>query len=145
MFDNDFAMMMLGKPYRDRCCSTEAVDCWGLVVLYYRLVHGVNIHHSDEYCSGGNFRTCFESEVVYWKKHQEPVLGGIFVSYHGNNPSHVGIVLERDKILHAREKTAVRFDRITTLKRLSTRVEFLTYASNTYSNNAGNAEMDRGS
>lgn len=143
MSDAEFVALMLGKPYRDRCCSLEAVDCWGLVVLYYRLVHETNIHHSDEYSAGGDFNTCFSEEIVYWKRHESPVPGGIFVSYAGNIPRHVGIVVERDKILHARDKSAVRFDRVKTLQRLSTRVEWLTYASDSYSDNAGDAETIR--
>lgn len=145
MSDDEFAALMLGKPYKDRCCSVDAVDCWGLVVTYYRMVHGVNIHHSDEYSSGGDFSTCFNEEVIYWQKHDSPVVGGIFVAYAGNIPRHVGVVLERDKILHARDKSAVRFDRVKTLQRLSTRVEWLTYASNSYSDNAGDAQRNRNS
>lgn len=136
MSDDDFFNLMLGKPYVDRACSVDAVDCWGLVVLYYRMVHGINIHHSNEYSSGGSFITCFSDEVLFWEHNASPVIGGIFVSYYGSMPRHVGIVAGRDKILHAREKTAVRFDRIETLKKLSTKVEWLTYAGDSRTDNA---------
>lgn len=136
MSDADFFTLMLGKPYADRHCTYDAVDCWGLIALYYRDVHGVNIHHSDDYSKGSDFLTCFSDEVLFWEKHDQPVIGGIFVSYYGSFPRHVGIVVGRDKILHAREKTAVRFDRIETLKRVSTKVEWLTYAGDSHTDNA---------
>lgn len=143
MSEEEFIAAMVGKPYVNRRCSLDAVDCWGLVVLYYRLVAGINIHHSDNYDSGKDFVTCFAEEVVFWENHDDPVIGGIFVSYRGSHPAHVGIVLGRDKILHAREKTAVRFDRIKTLKKLSTRVEWLTYAGYSHPDDARVAEENR--
>lgn len=130
---DEFADFMLGKPYSDRCCSIEKVDCWGLVVLYHRMVIGVNIHHSEEYSNNGDFVTCHEDEVEFWQHTENPERGDIVVAYRGSIPVHVALWWSHDKILHAREKTFVRFDRILTIERLSTKLRFLKYASNTHS------------
>lgn len=137
MSDEEFAQLMFGKPYKDRCCHVDAVDCWGLVVLYYRLCRGINIHHDDRYDNGGSFVTCFDSEVAFWKDAQSPSVGDVVVAYRGNVPVHIAMIWGRDRILHAREKTAVRFDRLRTLEKISTKLRFLTYASNSCSENAG--------
>ncbi|HGB3194011.1 TPA: NlpC/P60 family protein [Salmonella enterica subsp. enterica serovar Waycross] len=128
---------MLGKPYADRCCHVDTVDCWGLIVMYYRLCHGVNVHHDDSYDNGGSFSTCFDGEVQFWRDTDSPSIGDVVVAYRGNTPIHVALWWGRDKILHAREKTAVRFDRLLTLERLSTKLRFLTYASHSRPEDAG--------
>ena len=133
---DDFAALMLGKPYTDRCCHVDTVDCWGLIVLYYRLRHGINVHHDDSYDNGGSFATCFDGEINFWRDTDSPSIGDVVVAYRGNTPIHVALWWGRDKILHAREKTAVRFDRLLTLERLSTKLRFLTYASHSRSEDA---------
>lgn len=127
---DEFLSMMLGKPYRDRCCSTDCVDCWGLIVLYHRLVNGINIHHSDDYSNSGDFVTCYDSEIKFWHETEEPQRGDVVAAYRGSIPVHVAVWWDHDKILHAREKTFVRFDRILTIEKLSTKLRFLRYANN---------------
>ena len=51
MHQPDFIHAMEGKPWRDRACSFDAADCWGLVVLYYRHVLGIEIHQTPDYGS----------------------------------------------------------------------------------------------
>lgn len=130
---DDFERLMLGKPYVDRCCHIDAVDCWGLVVLCYRMCLGINVHHNDDYDNGSQFATCFDGEVVFWQETDNPEQGDIVVAFRGNVPAHIALVWGRDKILHAREKTAVRFDRLRTLDRLSTQIRFYKYASDSHS------------
>jgi cell wall-associated NlpC family hydrolase len=127
---DDFASRMVGAPWVDRACNDKCVDCWGLVVLYYRRVVGLNIHHDESYSLGGDFSTCYLSEVCFWRAVEIPSPGDIFVSFIGSSPSHVGLVYGEGKILHARENSNVRFDRMRTLQKLSTRVEFYSYAGN---------------
>lgn len=134
---DNFAQQMLGKPWVDRACSYDFVDCWGLVVMYFRRVNGINIHHDDGYSSGLSFATCYSSEVCFWRPEEHAVPGGIFVSFTGSNPTHVGLVYPGGKILHARQNSAVRFDRIRTLEKLSTRVEWFTYAGDKHSEGSG--------
>ena len=70
-------------PWANRACSFEKVDCWGLVVLYYRHVLGIELHQTPDYEAGADFFTCYEGDVVFWRQVDKPVDGGILVGYRG--------------------------------------------------------------
>ena len=70
-------------PWANRACSFERVDCWGLVVLYYRHVIGIELHQTPDYEAGDDFFTCYQGDVVFWRQTDKPVEGGIFVGYRG--------------------------------------------------------------
>ena len=59
MTRNEFINKMIGKPWKNRACTLEACDCWGLVVLYFRYVLGTEIHHDAGYESYHDFVTCY--------------------------------------------------------------------------------------
>jgi hypothetical protein len=46
MTQSDFIGLVNGKPWANRACSFDEMDCWGLVVLYYRHVLGLELHTS---------------------------------------------------------------------------------------------------
>ena len=39
MTQSDFIGLVNGKPWANRACCFEQMDCWGLVVLYLSLIH----------------------------------------------------------------------------------------------------------
>ena len=130
MLKTEFIDEVTGKPWADRACSFEAMDCWGLVVLFYRHVMGREIHHAPDYESGSDFMTCFESEVVYWRDSELIAEDGIFIAYYGAQPVHVGLIIN-GRALHSRgENGHVRSDSVRTIQKLFTKVEFKTYADN---------------
>lgn len=134
MLKSEFIEKVTGVPWVDRSCTFEAMDCWGLVVLYYRHVLGIEIHHAADYESGSDFLTCFEEEVVFWRDTEIFTDGGIFIAYYGAQPVHVGLIVD-GMALHSRGECGhVRADNIRTIKKLFTRVEFKSYAD--YSNSA---------
>ncbi len=55
MTQSEFIGLVNGKPWANRACSFEQMDCWGLVVLYYRNVLGLELHHIAGYESGSGF------------------------------------------------------------------------------------------
>ena len=130
MTTDEFTDRMIGVPWVNRACSFTACDCWGLVTLYYRHVIGAEIHHDSGYESDSDFMTCYQNEVDFWKPEEHPVSGGIFVAYNGSVPAHVGIVLG-GMVLHSRgDNGHVRLDRLLTIQRIYSKVEFMTYAGN---------------
>lgn len=140
MLKQEFIDKVTGVPWRNRSCTFEAMDCWALVVLYYRHVLGVEIHHSPDYEAGNEFRTCFDDEVVYWKPSEIFQEDGIFVAWYGSQPVHVGLIIN-GVALHSRcEGGHVRSDPVRTIQRLFTKVEFYTYADNRNSTSARAAE-----
>ncbi|TQD11875.1 NlpC/P60 family protein [Enterobacter hormaechei] len=120
---------MIGLPWANRACSFEKVDCWGLVVLYYRHVLGIELHQTPDYEAGADFFTCYQGDIVFWRQVDNPVEGGIFVGYRGAQPAHVGLVLNR-QALHSRgENGSVRMDSLLVIQRAFTKVEYFSYGA----------------
>lgn len=125
---SEFASRMIGVPWVNRACSPESCDCWGLVVLFYRHVIGVEIHHSTGYEAERDFLTCFTDEVVFWRASDQPVEGGVFIGYEGGHPAHIGLIVD-GRALHSRGANgAVRSDRLAVIEKVFTRVEYKVYA-----------------
>lgn len=126
---SDFIDKVIGVPWANRACSFEQVDCWGLCVLYYRHVLGIELHQTPDYEAGADFFTCYQGDVVHWQKVDKPVEGGIFVGYRASQPAHVGLILNR-KALHSRgENGSVREDSLLIIQRAFTKVEYFVYGA----------------
>lgn len=145
MHRDEFISRIEGVPWSNRACSFDAVDCWGLVVMYYRHVLGIEVHQTADYESGRDFMTCYDADVVFWQRSETFCDEGIFVAWIGSQPVHVGLILG-GRVLHSRgENGHVRFDAIRTIQKLFTRVEFYQYAGNRNSARPGDAEGQGGS
>lgn len=140
MHRDEFISRIEGVPWSNRACSFDAADCWGLVVMYYRHVLGIEVHQTADYESGRDFMTCYDADVVFWQRSETFCNEGIFVAWVGSQPVHVGLILG-GLALHSRgENGHVRFDAIRTIQKLFTRVEFYTYADYRNSASSGDAE-----
>ncbi|EMV1761449.1 C40 family peptidase [Enterobacter ludwigii] len=140
MHRNEFISLIEGVPWSNRACSFDAADCWGLVVMYYRHVLGIEVHQTADYESGRDFMTCYDADVVFWQRSETFCDEGIFVAWVGSQPVHVGLIVD-GRALHSRgENGHVRFDAIRTIQKLFTRVEFYQYAGNRNSARPGDAE-----
>lgn len=139
MSKEEFLSRVLGIPWKNRACTFEAADCWGLVTLYYRHVLGIEIHQTPDYESGCDFLTCYDADVVFWQREDSFIDDGIFVAWIGSNPVHVGLIID-GRALHSRgDNGHVRPDAIRTIQKLFTRVEFYSYANNRNPTSAGSA------
>lgn len=145
MHRDEFISQIEGVPWSNRACSFDAADCWGLVVMYYRHVLGIEVHQTADYESGRDFMTCYDADVVFWQRSETFCDEGIFVAWVGSQPVHVGLILG-GRVLHSRGQNGhVRFDAIRTIQKLFTRVEFYQYAGNRNSARPGDAEGQGGS
>lgn len=127
MTKEEFIRRANGLPWADRACSFDAVDCWGLVVLYYRHVAGMELHQTPDYEAGHDFITCYEGDRVFWQPGARNE-GSIAVFYRGAHPDHVGVVIDGNRCLHSRgEGEGVRIDPLPVLERFFTKTEFLQY------------------
>ncbi|MEP9116290.1 NlpC/P60 family protein [Enterobacter roggenkampii] len=123
----EFIRKVNSLPWADRACSFDAVDCWGLVVLYFRHVSGIEIHQTPDYEAGEDFITCYEGDRIFWRAGSRKE-GNIAVFYRGERPDHVGIVIGSNRCLHSRgEGEGVRIDPLPVLERAFTKTEFLQY------------------
>lgn len=139
MSKEEFLSRVLGIPWKNRACTFEAADCWGLVTLYYRHVLGIEIHQTTDYEAGCDFLTCYDADVVFWRREDSFIDDGIFVAWVGSNPVHVGLIID-GRALHSRgDNGHVRPDAVRTIQKLFTRVEFYSYANNRNPTSAGSA------
>ena len=130
MTQSEFIGLVNGKPWANRACSFEQVDCWGLVVLYYRHVLGLELHHIAGYESGEEFITCYEQEHVHWRRVPVATTGCIAVFYRGEVPAHIGVMISPGKCLHARgEFGFVRCDSPLALLKVYSSVEYMVHGS----------------
>lgn len=128
MTEAEFIRAAVGRPWVNRACSMEAMDCWGLVVLYHRHVLGIELHDVPGYESGADFITCHDAEATFWCSVSAPAAGDIAVFYRGSQPAHIGVMLTPARCLHARgENGFVRIDNPLALLKIYTRVEYMTY------------------
>lgn len=104
------------------------VDCWGLVTLFWRLVHGVDL--------GPVPRT--DIEAGYWAQRAdwpqcEPEPGAtIFMAWLGDTPRHCGILVDGQMVLHAEGDEdrggSVRLTRLAAMRRTYGDMRFYRYA-----------------
>ena len=102
MTNGEFIRRTLGVKWVNRACSFDALDCWGLIVLYYKEVLNIELPTVQGYESKGvNIDDGYEQNINLWTNIKKPVNGAMVVFYIGNKAAHVGIVID-NKILHAR-------------------------------------------
>ena len=127
MTETEFISRWVGKPYRVRGNDESGIDCWALVVRYYRDVLGTELDaHRDDDITGG-FEREIESEA--WEPCDKKDAGVVFMAFdHSGEPRHVGIVVGGgDLILHSR-KTRVQCDRMAVMR--THRLEFYRHVDN---------------
>lgn len=126
MTQSEFVRLVNGRPWVNRACTFEQMDCWGLVVLYYRHVMECELHHIPGYESGADFITCYEEESLHWTTIPMASPGCLAVFYYGSKPAHVGIMVTPTKCLHARRDSGfVRIDNAILLEKTYSKVEYM--------------------
>jgi len=104
MVQQEFIDKVIGNPWVDRASSFESVDCWGLVILYYRHVLDIELPTINGYSQGNcSTRQGWQSGIHQWEQLDKPIGHGLlFTCYFDGKPSHVGITIGPLKVLHAR-------------------------------------------
>lgn len=130
MTEQEFINYWVGRPYRVRGNDESGIDCWALVVRYYRDVLGVIL--DDSYDDG--IAEGFEHEIQSgaWELCNKKEAGVVFMAFdNSGEPRHVGIVVGGGNfILHSRH-TRVQCDRIGVMR--THRLEFYRHADNRHS------------
>ena len=100
----------LGVPYAHQGRTLEGLDCYGIVILFYREL-GYELYDIDGYpvnwCKRGrNF--LLENFHKQWEKVEKPrpydLVGFTILT---PNPDHIGIYLAEDKFLHCSRQGVV--------------------------------------
>lgn len=103
MNQSHFIKKVLGVPWKNRSISWDAMDCYGLVILYYRHVLGIELPSVTGFSEGEPIADCWTDNIHTWEQvHTPPIQGLLFTSYKGDRPMHVGIVISPTHVLHCR-------------------------------------------
>jgi cell wall-associated NlpC family hydrolase len=106
-----FASQYVGLLFKNRGRTKEGVDCWGLVRLIYKEQFNIQLpSYDDEYDSSYNIKETGET-IAEHSKEWEAVekgsekTGDVIVMRLSGYPTHVGLVLEKGRMLHIIEGT----------------------------------------
>lgn len=106
MNQSDFINKILGKPWVNRAVSFDSLDCYGVVIMYYRHVLGIELPTVTGFKEGDPIADCWENNINMWEQVDKPSTNGLlFTCYKGERPMHVGIVISPTHVLHCRGNT----------------------------------------
>ena len=111
----EFARTAIEIPFREKGRSWDGIDCWGLVVLGYREVLGIELpcytEHYESTSELNRLRKVFTRERdAYWREVRRRE-GAVAMILRRNLRVHVGIVIGRRDILHCEEGAGTILDR----------------------------------
>lgn len=129
---DEFINKVIGVKWVDRACDFESMDCWGLVILYYRHVLGIELNDIAGYKSK---QGTIQSEAIpeslrnWLPCHKSN--NAVFLAYIGDNPCHVGVVID-NHALHAKGNSQggqVQYNKLDAIERMYTKVEYYKHAN----------------
>lgn len=96
----------LGIPWADHGRTWDGADCWGLLVLIYRDVLGVELpHYADAYVTAADRRVCAQAiagnrgDWVEVPAGQERRYDGVLM-FEGREARHIGLVVDPGYLIH---------------------------------------------
>lgn len=96
MTANEFAARIVGAPWKKWHSSFDSADCYGVVVLYFREVLGIDlgeVPHTD-IIDGFDHSTGWVECV--------PQAGAVgWMAFRDGAPTHCGVLLSASQVLHA--------------------------------------------
>lgn len=94
-----------GPRYRRWAASWEACDCYGLIALYWREVHGLELKPEPATASG--MADGFAALGALWREvGPQPGACG-FMAWDAGCPRHCGVLLPGGELLHTEAPSAV--------------------------------------
>lgn len=109
----------IGLPYRDHGRDRHGVDCYGLVLLFYREILGLEIPALDAaYASaedGASVAECVGWAQRQWQAVETPQVGDVLLFHVLGWPAHVGVYLGNGDFLHAFRETHSCIERLNSI------------------------------
>ena len=124
MTTEDFTVKIMECPWVEGQASFSGADCWGVVVLYYRHVHGIELENDHHEAHIGHIETGIAEQLATgdWVETFSPDEDGVvFMAYVDDSPRHCGVI-SNGRVLHSsggreRKLAYCRRDRIEVLQR----------------------------
>lgn len=102
MTKQEFIKKMKSVPWVNRAVGFDAVDCFGLVIMYYRHVLGIKVPNVNGFSEDLPMDECWDNADTWEQVDTPPIEGLAFTAYKGDTPMHVGIVISPTHVLHCR-------------------------------------------
>jgi len=124
---DQFAARAVGLPWVRWRSDWDSCDCYGLVILYFREVLGIelgNVPHTD--IVAGFF------SMDCWRECDAEPGATVWMAWRDGSPTHVGILLDGDSVIHAEGSPdaggSVRVTRLPVMSRIYGESKFLRYS-----------------
>lgn len=117
----EFLERAITVPFKDRGRDYGGWDCWGLVICGYRDVLGIELpDYLDWYKTTKNHRALARAFIdrsgsAGWKN-IDPRPGAVVVMMTGRLPTHAGVLVDHNMVLHCEDKTGTVWQRPSELK-----------------------------
>jgi len=127
MTHDEFICKAIGVPWAKHQSTWQSMDCYGLVMLYYKEVLGVNLGLMPNM----NMSDGYEAKSKEWSE-SSPVKSGLaFMTFKGGQASHCGIVIDDMHVIHSGGSEqgygSVKIDKIASLERIFGKMKFYAY------------------
>ena len=123
----EFADRAVGKPWRKWCASWEAMDCFGLIVLYFREVLGIELGEVPQTDIAAGF-----DQAQGWEECDPQAGATCFMAWRDGAPTHCGVLLDQRTVIHAEGSEehpgSVRVSRLAALVRIYGELRFYRYS-----------------
>lgn len=94
----------IGIPFKEKSADFNGCDCWGLVRLFYKEEFNIELpDFSQEYentMDTKNIPRLAVNESKRWKQVTSPQYGDVLLYKIYNLPLHVGIYIDKKRMLH---------------------------------------------
>lgn len=124
----------IGIPFKPNGRDHNGVDCWGLVCLIYQDKLGVRLPSYDDIYTANSISVLrrvartMASERYTWVRVERPMPYDIVLLRSGEYLWHVGLIIDKRRMIHALDGDAVCIEEYTSLYWKDRIVEFRHYA-----------------
>lgn len=123
----EFTLRAIGVPWVKWRSDWQACDCFGLIVLYFREVLGVDLGEVPQTDIATGF---FEADG--WIECRPEAGATAWMAWRGGAPTHCGVLLAGARLLHSEGSEThpgnVRITRLAAMRRVYSDIRFYRYS-----------------
>lgn len=105
MSKDEFIKKAVGVRWVNRGVDFDGMDCYGLFMLYYKIVLNVDIDSFNRYTSESNDESIEKGALDLvsgiWEEVERPKESDVFVCFRNGKPFHIGVIIDSQKAIHA--------------------------------------------
>lgn len=126
----EFASRMVGCPWVKWRADFDAADCYGVVVLYFREVMGIELEPA--LWEADSKLDAFAAHSDRWQECAPEAGATCFMAWRDGSPTHCGVLLDQRTVIHAEGSEehpgSVRVSRLAAMQRVYGQLKFYRYS-----------------